>query len=120
MSFQYIELGVPSEELVDTGSLVHKGGKKSLSDPKHFRKITLCALLGQIKQMAVCDLALPILRPLKPHSQLGFTTGLFVKLVNIIVTEKRALAVKNNQIVLHQFLNERLPLIVGNQQNPFF
>ena len=55
--------------------------------------------------MAVCDLALPILRPLKPDSQLGFTPGLFVKLANIIVAEKRALAVTNNQVVLHQFLD---------------
>ena len=53
-----MEQGVPCEELVGAGSLVHKGGKKSLSEPKHFRKITVCALLGQIKQMAVCDLAL--------------------------------------------------------------
>ena len=55
--------------------------------------------------MAVCDLALPILRPLKPRSQLGFTPGLFVKLANIIVTEKRALAIAHNQIVLHMFLD---------------
>ena len=105
LSIRSIELGVPSEELVGSGSLVHKGGKKALIDPKHFRKITVCALLGQIKQMAVCDLALPILRPLKPLSHLGFTPGLFVKLANIIVTEKRALAVTNNQVVLHQFLD---------------
>ena len=104
-SFQFMEQGVPCEELVGAGSLVHKGGKKSLSEPKHFRKITVCALLGQIKQMAVCDLPLPILRPLKPQSQLGFTPGLFVKLANIIVTEKRALAIANNQVVLHQFLD---------------
>ena len=76
-SFQFIEHGVPAEELVGAGSLVHKGGKKSLVDPKNFRRITVCALLGQIKQMAICDLALPILRPLKPPSQLGFTPGLF-------------------------------------------
>ena len=75
-SFQFIEHGVPAEELVGVGSLVHKGGRKSLCDPKSFRKITVCALLGQIKQMAVCDLALPILKPLKPSSQLGFTPGL--------------------------------------------
>jgi hypothetical protein len=41
-----------------------------------------------MKQMAICDLALPILKPLKPASQLGFTPGLFVKLSNIIVSEK--------------------------------
>ena len=41
-----------------------------------------------MKQMAVCDLALPILKPLKPSSQLGFTPGLFVKLANIMVSEK--------------------------------
>ena len=120
-SFKYIQHGVPAGELVGAGSLVHKGGKKSLSDPKSFRKITVCALLGQMKQMAVCDLALPILRPLKPQSQLGFTPGLFVKLSNIIVSEKRALAVANNQVVLHQFLDataafdETLHPIILNQ-----
>ena len=105
-SFQYIEQGVPEGELVGCASLVHKGAKKPLSDPKSFRKITVCALLGQMKQMAVCDLALPILKPLKPSSQLGFTPGLFVKLANIMVSEKRALAISNNQIVLYQFLIE--------------
>ena len=58
-----------------------------------------------MKQMAICDLALPILKPLKPSSQLGFTPGLFVKLANIMVSEKRALAITNNQIVLFQFLD---------------
>ena len=121
MSFQYMEQGVPSEELVGAGSLVHKAGKKTLSAPQNFRKITVCALLGQIKQMTVCDLALPILKPLKPPSQLGFTPGLFVKLANIIVTEKRAWAVTNNLIVLHQFLDatsafdETLNPIILNQ-----
>ena len=104
-SFQCIEYAVPVEELVGSASLVHKGSRKSLCAPKNFRKITVCALLGQIKQMAVCDLALPILKPLKPHSQLGFTPGLFVKLANIIVSEKRALGIANNQVVLHQFLD---------------
>ena len=52
LSFMHIEQGVPSEELVGAGSLVHKGGKKSLHDPRSFRRITVCALLGQIKQMA--------------------------------------------------------------------
>ena len=55
--------------------------------------------------MAVCDLTFPILRPLKPASQLGFTAGLFVKLANVIVTEKRAHALYHNVIVLHQFLD---------------
>ena len=55
--------------------------------------------------MTICDLALPILKPLKPSSQLGFTPGLFVKLANIMVTEKRALAITNNLIVLYQFLD---------------
>ena len=120
-SFDFIEHRVPTEELLGVGSLVHKGGRKSLSDPKHFRKITVCALLGQMKQMAICDLALPILRPLKPPSQLGFTAGLFVKLANIMVTEKRALAVTNGTVVLHQFLDafaafdETLHPIILNQ-----
>ena len=120
-SFQFIEYGVPSEELVGSASLVHKGSKKSLCDPRNFRKITVCALLGQIKQMAVCDLALPILKPLKPPSQLGFTPGLFVKLANIMVSEKRALGTANNEIVLHQFLDataafdETLHPIILNQ-----
>ena len=71
--------------------------------------------------MAVCDLALAILKPLKPSSQLGFTPGLFVKLANIMVSEKRALAVTNNQIVLYQFLDataafdETLHPIILNQ-----
>ena len=69
-------------------NITHKGGKKSLSDPKHFRKVKVFAQLGQLKQMAVCDLALPILNPLKPQSQFEFTPGLFVKLPNIIVSEK--------------------------------
>ena len=47
-SFQFIEYGVPEGELVGCASLVHKSGKKSLSEPKHFRKITVCALLGQM------------------------------------------------------------------------
>ena len=104
-SFQFIEHGVPEQELVGAASLVYKGSKKPLNNPKSFRKITVCALLGQIKQMAVCDLAFPILKPLKPPSQLGFTPGLFVKLANIAISEKRALACTNNQIVLHQFLD---------------
>ena len=90
VSFQHMEYGVPSEELVGAGSLVHKSGKRSLCNPKSFRKITVCALLGQLKQMAVCDLSLPILKPIKASSQLGFTPGLFVKMANIMVTEKRA------------------------------
>ena len=105
LSFQCIQYGVPEEELTGIASLVFKGGKKSLTNPKSFRKITVCALLGQMKQMAVCDIALPIIRPLKPSSQLGFTPGLFVKLANIMVTEKRAYAVFHDKIVLHQFLD---------------
>jgi hypothetical protein len=105
LSFMHIEHGVPSQELVGAGSLVHKGGKKSLCDPKNFRKITVCALLGQLKQMAVCDLTLPILRPVKSPSQLGFTRGLFVKLANMMVTEKRAWALAHDQILLIQFLD---------------
>ena len=53
-SFQFIEHGVPKEELVGSASLVHKGNRKSLCEPLNFRKITVCALLGQMKQMAVC------------------------------------------------------------------
>ena len=121
LSFQSLEHGVPQEELTGVASLIHKANKKSLLKPEHFRKITVCALLGQIKQMAVCDLALPIMRPLKPQSQLGFTPGLFVKLSNLIVTEKRALALYHNLIVLHQFLDamaafdETLHAIILNQ-----
>ena len=85
-SFQYIEHGVPEEELVGYACLVHKGAKKPLSDP-------------------ICDLELPILKLLKPSYQLGFTPGLFVKLANIMVSEKRALAITNNQVVLFQFLD---------------
>ena len=120
-SFQYIEQGVPEPELVGAASLVYKGSRKLLSDPKSFRKITVCALLGQMKQMAVCDLAFPIIKPLKPHSQLGFTPGLFVKLANIAVSEKRAIAITLNQVVLHMFLDaeaafdETLHPIILNQ-----
>ena len=49
VSFKHMEYGVPSEELVGAGSLVHKSGKRSLCNPKSFRKITVCALLGQLK-----------------------------------------------------------------------
>ena len=80
LSFQCIQYGVPADELRGAASMIFKGNKKSLIDPKSFRKITVCTLLGEIKQMAVCDLTFPILRPLKPASQLGFTTGLFVNL----------------------------------------
>ena len=33
-SFQFIEYGVPAEELVGSASLVHKGNKKSLCEPQ--------------------------------------------------------------------------------------
>ena len=105
MSFKHMQYGVPCEELVGAGSLVHKAGKKSLCAPQSFRKITVCALLGQLKQMAVCDLTLPILKPLKASSQLGFTPGLFVKMANIMVTEKRAWALAHDYILLTQFLD---------------
>ena len=105
LSFRNIEFGVPSQELVGTGSLVHKSGKKSLCHPQSFRKITVCALLGQLKQMDVCDLTLPILKPLKSSSQLGFTPGLFVKMANIMVTEKRAFALFHDLILLTMFLD---------------
>ena len=84
---------------------MNKGGKKSLCDPKNFRKITVCALLGQLKHMAVCDLTLPIQRPDKSSSQLSFTPGLFVKLSNVMVTEIRAWAHAHDQILLIQFLD---------------
>ena len=86
MSFHSIQYGVPESELTGVASMIHKGNKKSLIDPKSFRKITVCALLGEIKQMAVCDLTFPIIRPFKPSSQLGFTPELFVKLANVIVS----------------------------------
>ena len=105
LSFQSMQYGVPFEELTGIASLIHKGPQKSLTDPKSFRKITVCALLREIKQMAVCDLTFPALHPLKPSSQLGFTPELFVKLANVMVTEKRAFALHHNLIVLHQFLD---------------
>ena len=102
-----MEHRVPGEEFVGVGSLVHKGGKKSLCEPQNFRRITVCALLGQLKQMAVCDLTLPILRPHKALSHLGFTTatGIFVKMANIMVPEKRACALAHDKILLIQFLD---------------
>ena len=42
---------------------------------------------------------------IRKASQIGFSAGLFVKLSNIIVTEKRALAYHHNKIVLHMFLD---------------
>ena len=124
LSFRYMEHGVPSEELVGVGSLVHKGGKMSLCEPQNFRRITVCALLGQLKQMAVCDLTLPILKPLKSPSQLGFTPGLFVKMANIMMTEKRAWAMAQDQILLVQFLDATAafdrtlhPIILSNLYN---
>ena len=51
--------------------------------------------------MAVCDLILPILRPVKSPFQLGFTPGLFVILIN----EKIAWAMFNDLILLIQFLD---------------
>ena len=124
LSFNYIQYGVPAEELVGVGSLVHKGGKKSLCEPQNFLRITGCALLGQLKQMAVCDLTLPILKPLKSPSQLGFTPGLFVKMANIMMTEKRAWAMSQDQILLVQFLDTTRafdrtlhPIILSNLYN---
>ena len=58
--------------------------------------------------MAVCDLSVPILRPLKPKSQLGFTAQLAVKMANVLVTEKRGLALATDTVVLHQFLDASL------------
>ena len=104
-SFQSIQYGVPESELTGIASMIHKGNKKSLIDPKSFRKITVCALLGEIKQMAVCDLIFPVICPFKPSSQLGFTPGLFVKLANVSVTEKRAFALYHNVVVLPQVLD---------------
>ena len=92
LSFRYIEYGVPEEELVGVGSLAHKGGKKSLTEPQHFRKITVCALLVQLKQMDVCDITLPILKPMNSPSQLRITPCLSVRLANIMMTEKRSWA----------------------------
>ena len=102
MSFHSIQYGVPEFELTGVASMIHKGNKKSLIDPKSFRKITVCSLLGEIKQMAVCDLTFSIIRPFKSSSQLGFIPELFVKLANVIVSEKRAYEIHHNVIVLHQ------------------
>ena len=115
-SFQCMQYGVPSTELKGISSMLYKEKLKSLIEPSSFRKITVCALLGEIKQMAVCDLTFPILRPFKPASQLGFTPGLFVKLANVMMCEKRAYALHHNLIVLHQFLElmRIVPLIDVN------
>ena len=85
--------------------MIYKGKGKSLTNPKSFRKITVCAMLGKIKEMAICDYAAPILRPIKAGSQIGFSSGLFVKLSNILITEKRALAYHHNIVILHMFLD---------------
>ena len=55
--------------------------------------------------MAVCDLTLPILKPIKARSQLGFMPGLFVKMANIMVTEKRAWAKAHKLILLIPLLD---------------
>ena len=74
--------------------------------------------------MAVCDITLPILKPLKSPSQLGFTPGLFVKMANIMMTEKRAWAMANDSILLVQFLDATAafdrtlhPIILNNLYN---
>ena len=74
--------------------------------------------------MAVCDITLPILKPLKSPSQLGFTPGLFVKMANIMMTEKRAWALANDSILLVQFLDATAafdrtlhPIILNNLYN---
>ena len=85
--------------------MAYKGKKKDLTDPKSFRIITVCAILGKLKEMAICSLCLPIQRPFKPKSQLGFTAGLMVKAANVLVTEKRGIAIKHDEVVLFQFLD---------------
>ena len=105
LCFQWMEFGVTEEDQVGAASLIFKRKGKSLTNPKSFRKITVCALLGKIKEMAICDFTFPILRPWKALSQFGFTPGLFVKLANIMVTEKRGLALANNLVALHMFLD---------------
>ena len=55
--------------------------------------------------MASCDMVFPILRPTKSPSQLGFTPGLFVKLANVLVTEKRGYGLYHNLVTFHQFLD---------------
>ena len=105
MTFKWMEFGVSEEELIGTASMIYKGKGKSLINPKSFRKITVCAMLGKIKEMAICDYSAPILRPFKAQSQIGFSAGLFVKLSNILVTEKRAIAYKFDHVILHMFLD---------------
>ena len=104
-SFQFIEHGVPEEDMLGTATMAHKGKGKELTDPKSFRIITVCAILGKLKEMAICDLCIPIQRSLKPKSQLGFTAGLMVKAANVLVTKKRGFALKNDEVVLFQFLD---------------
>ena len=110
--------------MVGVASLVHKGGKKLHSDPRNFRKITVCALFGQLKQMTVCDITLPIHKILKSTSQLVFTPGLFVKMANIMMTEKRAWTLANGSVLLVQFLDATAafdrtlhPIILNNLYN---
>ena len=83
--------------------MAYKG--KDITDPKSHQIITVCAYLGKLKEMALCDLCIPVQRPLKPKSQLGFTAGLMVKAANVMVTEKRGLAVEQNMVVLYEFLD---------------
>ena len=61
LSFRHIESGVPEEELFGRLCLIYKGNKKDLTNPKSFRPITVCPYLGKLKEMAVCDLTIPIL-----------------------------------------------------------
>ena len=88
LCFQWIKFGVPTEDTVYVASLGYKGPGKPVTHPNSFRIITVSAFLGKLKEMATCDVVLPILPPFKSPSQLGFTAGLFVKLANILVTEK--------------------------------
>lgn len=105
MSFAYIEYGVPEEELYGVATMVYKGKGKDITKPESHRIITVCSYLGKLKEMVICDLCVPIQRSLKPKSQLGFTAGLMVKTANILVTEKRSVAVADDSVVLHEFLN---------------
>ena len=105
LCFQHIEYGVPEEELYGVATLAYKGKGKDITKPQSHRIITVCPYLGKLKEMAICDLCIPILRPLKPKSQLGFTSGLAVKIANVLVTEKRGIALQENEVILHEFLD---------------
>ena len=43
--------------MLGTATMAYKGKGKELTDPKSYRIITVCAILGKLKEMAICDIS---------------------------------------------------------------